>query len=124
MTEGKTLLIWKRIIKHYTEDVIFKNFNNKNKILKKNSKSCQNTQIFVLKVCLLLKYQISGVSHKKSENSFQKSPKNKEAMLTEHFSLVSVPCKKIFPDQFLHLKHELAHNMNKTVLKSFKIHNY
>ena len=48
-----------------------------------------------------------------SENTSPKSPKNKEALFTEHISLVSVPGKKVFPDQILHLKHEWALNMNK-----------
>ena len=35
VTEGITLLIWKKIIKHYTEKLIFNNFKSKKKPFKK-----------------------------------------------------------------------------------------
>ena len=36
MTEGITILIRKRIIKHYTEVLIFKNLKKKKKMIKKH----------------------------------------------------------------------------------------
>ena len=39
VTEGITLLSWKGIIKHYIEDLIFQNFDNKKSL--KNSVSGQ-----------------------------------------------------------------------------------
>ena len=50
MTEGITLLTYKRKIKHYIEDLISKNFKNKNKNFK-NSKSGQKSPKFGFKKC-------------------------------------------------------------------------
>ena len=48
MTEGKTLLT-KKYKKHYIEDLSFKNFKKKNKIVTVIFKVVENNQIFVLK---------------------------------------------------------------------------
>ena len=55
MTEGITLLTWRRIIKHYIEDLIFKTFKKLKKNLKNILKVVKNNQNLVKKNVLITK---------------------------------------------------------------------